>query len=63
MLYAIVLYIRLSAYMSVRLSVCPSVRPSVSFHGKSKTSRRRMMKLCKIIVEVKSIEFEDMSRT
>ena len=49
-----------SSCMSVRLSVCPSVR----FHDNSRTSRRRMMKLCTYILEVNSnIELEDESRT
>ena len=52
MLYAIVLY------------VCLSVRLSVRFHDNSRMIRRRMMKLCKNIVEVKSkMELEDGSRT
>ena len=52
MLYAIVLYVR------------PSVCLSVRFHDNSWTSWRRIMKLCKIIVEVKSdIEFKDGLRT
>ena len=43
--------------------VCLSVCPSVCFHDNSRTISRRMMKLCTIIVEVKSnMEFEDGSR-
>ena len=52
MLYAIVLYV-----------VCPSVRLSV-FTINLRTIRRRMMKLCTYIIEVKSnMEFDDGSRT
>ena len=49
-----------SSSMSVRPSVCLSVY----LHDNSGTSRRRMMKLCTIILEVKSnIEFKDETRT
>ena len=42
------------------MSVCLSARPSVCFHDNSRVSGRRMMKLCTIILEVKSnIKFED----
>ena len=52
MLYAIVLYAR------------PSVCLSLCFHDNSSTIRRRMMKRCTYILEVKSnMELEDGSRT
>ena len=56
MRYAIVLYVRLSVCLSLHLAAC--------FHHNSRAIRRRMMRLCTTIVEVKSdIEFEDGSRT
>ena len=48
----------------MRCLVCPAVCPSVCFTHNSRTIRRRMMKLCTVILEVKSnMEFEDGSRT
>ena len=45
------------------MSVCLSVRPSVCIHHNSRTIRRRMMKLCTYVLEVKSnMELEDGSR-